>query len=421
MGEFATLMAAEYELGEDLLRVEEKVLAEVRPAFGRLEEVAQVVQLKVLRAFHRAGVSDLHLKDSTGYGYNDIGREGLDRIGAEVFGAEAGLVRTQIVSGTHALAMGLFGVLRPGDELLAATGDPYDTLAGVIGPGPGSLQDFGITYRQVAMGPDGRPDPAAIIQNISQRTRLVLIQRSRGYAWRPSLCIAEIERLITLIKEVNPGILVLVDNCYGEFVEEKEPPQVGADLTAGSLIKNPGGGIAPGGGYIVGRAELVELAAGRLSAPGLGGEVGPSLGQNRLLYQGLFLAPQVVSEALKTAIYAAALLKRLGFKVSPQPEEPRSDIIQAIELGSEKGMIAFCRGLQEGSPVDAHVRPEPSGMPGYEDRVVMAGGTFIQGSSIELSADGPIREPYAVYLQGGLSFYHGRIALLVAVDRLLGK
>ena len=383
-----------------------KAASRCRPAWDRIEEIAAANQLRVLTAFREERVADSDLAGSTGYGYGDVGRDKLDRIFARVFGTEAALVRPQFVSGTHALAAMLFGVLRPGDELLAITGTPYDTLLPVIGVGEGasgSLREFGVTYREVPLTADGRPDEAAIAAALRPETRAVLIQRSRGYAWRPSLAVEGIGRLIALVKAARPDVLCLVDNCYGEFTEKREPGHVGADLLAGSLIKNPGGGLAPTGGYLAGRAELVEKAAARLTAPGIGGHVGPTMGVLRLMYEGLFLAPHVVGQALEGAAFAAALLEQAGMETSPRWDEPRTDLIQALRLGSADALVAFCQGLQKFSPVDSAARPEPWDMPGYSHPVIMAAGAFTQGSSIELSADAPLRPPYDVYVQGGLT------------------
>jgi len=387
---------------------------------GRLAEVRRQAQgnhFKVLAAFQELGVSDYHFHESTGYGYGDVGREVLDRLFARVFGAEAALVRPQIVSGTHAIALCFYGLLRPGDEVLSVTGPPYDTLVRIMDgrrEGDGSLKDWGIRHRVVPLR-EGKPDLDGIRKAITERTKMVAIQRSRGYSLRPSLSIREIRDLIGYVKGLKPDLICFVDNCYGEFVEDLEPTQVGADLMAGSLIKNPGGGIAPAGGYIAGKGELVERIAYRLTAPGLGGELGCSPGGKRLYFQGLFLAPLVVAEALQGAVLAAKLFAELGFAVSPRWDEDRTDIIQAIAFGSRERLVAFCRGLQKGSPIDAHITPEEAPMPGYADAVIMAGGTFIQGSSIELSADGPIREPYAAFLQGGLAYPYIKAGLLTAI------
>jgi cystathionine beta-lyase family protein involved in aluminum resistance len=395
-------------------------LAEIQPVFAGLEKVARDNTAKVLDAFRRHQVADFHFRTTTGYGYGDAGRDKLEEVWATICGAEKALVRSHFVSGTHALASVLFGILRPGDELLAVTGAPYDTMQSVIGypkPVPGSLADFGVSYKEIPLK-DGAVDYAVLANVVTAKTKVALIQRSRGYSLRPPLDMAMIGRACEHIKRLNPSCICFVDNCYGEFVEASEPTAAGADIMAGSLIKNPGGGIAPSGGYIAGRADLVEQAACRLTAPGIGSELGASLADNRLLYQGLFLAPHVVCQALKGAVFAASLFSALGYQTWPHFTQPRSDIIQAIELGSPAKMVAFCRGLQRWSPVDAHVRPEPSALPGYSDEVVMAGGTFVQGSSIELSADGPLRPPYAVYLQGGLTFEHAVLGIIGAASEV---
>lgn len=406
----------------ELFSLAEAVEEEVQPYYRRIEEVARKNHFRVLSAFQEVRVSEFHLKGSTGYGYGDPGRKALDELFARAFQAEAALVRGQIVSGTHAIALCLFGVLRPGDELLSVQGLPYDTLQEVIGirgAAPGSLKELGVTYKQVDLLPSGQLDFAAIESALGPRTRVIFLQRSRGYSLRPSLNIEEMSSLIALVKKKCPHAVVLVDNCYGEFVEEAEPTAVGADLIAGSLIKNPGGGLAPTGGYVAGRREYVEMAAGRLTAPGLGSEVGASPDYQRLLFQGLFMAPHVVAEALKGAVFAARFFERLGFKVVPRAQEERTDIVQAILLGSPQRLVAFCQGLQQASPVDSHVFPQPVDMPGYGDQVIMAAGTFVQGSSIELSADAPMREPYAVYMQGGLSKEYVRLAVISAARAVL--
>lgn len=392
-----------------------EVIEEVQSLWRSIDTLALANQRRVLEAYRVAQVSDFHLRGSTGYGYGDAGREALERVYACVFGAEAALVRPQIVSGTHALALCLYGVLRPGDGLLAVQGKPYDTLETVIaGETPGSLRDWGIEYTRVELLPDGNVDREAVVRALGQKPRVVLLQRSGGYSWRRGLVLEDLRSLIGLIKEHSPESVVVVDNCYGEFVEALEPPAVGADLCAGSLIKNPGGGLAPTGGYVVGRRDLVALAAGRLTAPGLGRAVGPTLDCQRLFFQGFFLAPHFVAEALKGAVFAARFFERLGFEVLPLFNEPRSDIVQGIAIGSPERLLTFCRAIQAVSPVDAHVSPEGGPLPGYRDPVVMAAGTFVQGASLELTADAPLREPYAVYLQGGLSKEHVMIGVLAA-------
>ncbi|MDA8234152.1 MAG: methionine gamma-lyase family protein [Clostridia bacterium] len=403
---------------EELLpQVEELII----PVYRRLDAISAVNHRKVLQAFRDHQVSDYHLKGTTGYGYSDSGRDTLEKIYAQIFGAEAALVRGQIVSGTHAIALCLYGVLRPGDLLVSATGAPYDTLEEIIGLRgitSGSLKEYGVNYLQVNLTPDYQIDLEALEQILAERPRMVMLQRSRGYSWRPSFSIRILSEAIQLIKEKSPQTIVFVDNCYGELVEELEPTQVGADLVAGSLIKNLGGGLAPTGGYIAGRRDLVEMASHRWTAPGIGAAVGSTLDLNRILYQGLFLAPHIVTEALKGAVFAAALFNRLGYPVSPLYDEERTDLIQAIGLGSREKLIAFCQGLQQGCPVDSHVIPEPWDMPGYGEQVIMAGGTFIQGGTLELSADGPMREPYAVYFQGGLSREYVKLGISFALERL---
>ncbi len=410
-------------LGEAPDRLKEatvRAMEQVRPQWQLVGERVLVNQVKVLQAFQSAGVADIHFAGSTGYGYSDIGREKVEEVFARTFRTEAALVRAQIVSGTHAIACGLFGALRPGARLIAAAGEPYDTLRQVIAGAPGSLVDWGVDYAQLALLPDGTVDLSALAQSVATAgAGVVFIQRSRGYSLRPSLTVAEIGRIIAICKAANPQVTCLVDNCYGEFVEEQEPSEVGADLICGSLIKNPGGGIAPTGGYVAGRRELVERAAARLVAPGIGTEVGPNLGVNRLFMQGFFLAPHVTGEALKGAQFTAALFAALGYRVRPAFDAERTDLVQAVELGSAAGLIAFCEAVQRSGPVDAHVRPEPWAMPGYTDPVIMAAGTFVQGSSIELSADGPMRPPYTAYFQGGLTVEHVIWAAVNAARELL--
>lgn len=398
-----------------------QALEEARPQFAVVDEIAANNTARVLDAFRRHRISDYHFRTTSGYAYNDAGREKLEEVWADICETEGALVRTQFVSGTHALASVLFGILRPGDELLAVTGTPYDTMQSVIGyavPARGSLKEFGISYAEVPMV-KGKVDMSSVIAQLKPNTKMVLIQRSRGYSLRSPLTIKEIQDIISLVKKQKPECVCFVDNCYGEFVDVREPSAVGADIIAGSLIKNPGGGIAPTGGYVAGKADLVDLVSYRLTAPGIGSELGASLVENRLLFQGLFMAPHTTAQAVKGAIFAASFFSQLGFNTIPHVQERRSDIIQAIELGSPEKMIAFCRGLQKYSPVDSHVLPEPSAMPGYSDEVIMAGGTFVQGSSIELSADGPIRPPYTVYLQGGLTFEHAVIGIMGAAAEVL--
>ncbi|HBN09791.1 MAG TPA: aluminum resistance family protein [Cyanobacteria bacterium UBA8530] len=396
---------------EELILGAERELA---PVWSKIEEVLFFNQEKVLDAFREFRIGEEHFAGTTGYGHDDLGREALEKVYARVFKTEAALVRGQIASGTHAIAVALFGMLSPGDELLFATGAPYDTLEEVIGlrgKNQGSLLEWGVSYRQVELGPDGMVDLPELLSKMNEKTKVVAIQRSRGYSWRPSLTIEEIEAVISAVKKKNKDVLCFVDNCYGEFTEKREPTEVGADLVAGSLIKNPGGGIVPAGGYLAGKEECVERAACRLTAPGIGRAGGATVDSLRLLFQGFFMAAPVVAEALKGATLAARLFQDLGYSVDPLPDGRRSDIIQAIRLGDPELLIAFCKGIQESSPIHSYVQPIPDVVPGYEDDVVMAAGTFIEGSTIELSADGPLRSPYAVYLQGGLSYAHCRIAL----------
>jgi len=405
----------------EILAIRKQALAEVQPFFTVVDEISEKNTIKVLNAFRRHKVADYHFRTTSGYAYNDAGREKLEAVWADICDAEKALVRTQFVSGTHALATVLFGILRPGDELLSLTGAPYDTMQTVIGhtcSSPGSLKEFGIDYSELPMIDSG-VDMDNIATAMKPNTKMVLIQRSRGYSMRAPLTIENIAQICKHVKSIKPNCVCFVDNCYGEFVDILEPTGVGADIMAGSLIKNPGGGIAPTGGYIAGKKHLVEQAAYRMTAPGIGDEVGASLVDNRLLFQGFFMAPHTTAQAVKGAIFAAAFFSILGYKTLPQSKTKRSDIIQAIELGSPEKMIAFCQGLQKFSPIDAHVRPEPSAMPGYSDPVIMAAGTFIQGASIELSADGPMRPPYIVYLQGGLTFEHAMIGIMGAGTEIL--
>ena len=404
---------AVYEYGE-------AVLAGLKDRFARIDRTAEYNQGKVLAAMQKNRVNATHFAATTGYGYDDEGRDNLERVYADVFHTEAALVRPQITCGTHALAVALSANLLPGDELLSPVGAPYDTLEEVIGirESKCSLREYGVTYAQADLKPDGSFDFDAIRSKLNTRTRLITIQRSKGYATRPSFSVDQIGELIAFCKSIKPGVKVMVDNCYGEFVELREPSDVGADMVVGSLIKNPGGGLAPIGGYICGTKECVDRCAYRLSAPGLGQEVGANLGLMPAFYQGLFLSPTVVAGALKGAIFAAGIYEKLGFRCVPGAGEDRHDIIQAVELGSAEGMKAFCRGIQAAAPVDSYVTPEPWAMPGYDAEVIMAAGAFVQGSSIELSADGPIRPPYAVYFQGGLTWYHAKLGILMSLQKL---
>ena len=399
----------------------ESALKQLRQRFDRIDQVAEYNQAKVLWAMQKNKVSAACFAATTGYGYDDLGRDNLERVYADVFHTEAALVRPQITCGTHALALALSANLLPGDELLSPVGAPYDTLQEVIGirPSPCSLAEYGVSYRQVDLLPDGGFDYENIRRAITEKTKLITIQRSKGYATRPTFSVSQIGQLIAFCKQIKPEVLIMVDNCYGEFVEILEPSDVGADMTVGSLIKNPGGGLAPIGGYIAGTKTCVERCAYRLSAPGLGQEVGANLGLMPALYQGFFLAPTVVAGAEKGAIFAANLYEPLGFRCVPNASEDRHDIIQAVELGSEEAMVAFCKGIQAAAPVDSFATPYPSDMPGYSDQVIMAAGAFIQGSSIELSADGPIRPPYAVYFQGGLTWNHAKLGILLSLQKLV--
>ena len=394
--------------------------AELKPRFESIDATAEMNQLKVLSAMQKNRVSAECFNQTSGYGYNDMGRDTLEQVYADTFKGEDALVRPQITCGTHALALALMSNLRPGDELLSPVGKPYDTLEEVIGirPSKGSLAEYGITYAQVDLLPDGGFNWDGIKHAISEKTKLVTIQRSKGYATRPTLSVDRIGELVSFIKNIKPDVICMVDNCYGEFTEEKEPLEVGADMIVGSLIKNPGGGLAPIGGYICGKKECVENAAYRLTSPGLGKEVGASLGIIQSFYQGFFLSPTVTAGALKGAIFAANIYERLGFKVVPNSTESRHDIIQAVEFGNRDAMLAFCEGIQAAAPVDSYVTPTPWAMPGYDSDVIMAAGAFVQGSSIELSADGPVKEPYAVYFQGGLTWYHAKLGILMSLQKL---
>lgn len=408
-------------VSDQVLRFGQEVLEGLTDQFRHIDQVAEFNQAKVIAAMQKNRVNATHFNLSTGYGYDDEGRDNLERVYADCFGTEAALVRPQITCGTHALALALGANLLPGDELLSPVGGPYDTLEEVIGirPSPCSLKEYGVSYRQVDLLPDGGFDYDGIRAAINEKTRLVTIQRSKGYATRPSYSVEEIGKLIAFCKECKPDVLCMVDNCYGEFVETQEPTNVGADMVVGSLIKNLGGGLAPTGGYICGRKSCIERCAYRLSAPGLGREVGANLGLLTSFYQGLFLAPTVVSSAVRGAVFAAGCYERLGFRVVPGSGETRRDIIQAVELGSREAMVAFCKGIQSAAPVDSYVTPEPWAMPGYESEVIMAAGAFVQGASIELSADGPIRPPYAVYFQGGLTWFHAKLGILMSIQKLL--
>ncbi len=421
---------SDFGIPEALVIQSETIKQELAPVFARIEETCSVNQLRVLKAFHQARLAESSLGGSTGYGYDDSGRAQIEAAYATVFGAEKALVRIQISAGTQALAICLYGLLRPGDELLAVTGRPYDTLQATIGltdPDDdqqipeGSLRDLGVQYNEIDLLPDGDPDLDRIEKTINDRTKVVFIQKSRGYTTRRSLLIADIKNIVQTVRAKKPDTIILVDNCYGEFVETREPCMVGADLVAGSLIKNPGGGLCPSGGYVAGREDLVEKVAARLTAPGLGSHVGPTLGFSRLIAQGFYLAPQIVAESLKGAAFAAALFQKAGYKTYPGATETRGDLVQTLEFNDPDRLVAFCQAIQAASPVDSFVRPEPWAMPGYDSPVIMAAGAFIQGSSIELSADGPLKPPYPAYLQGGLNFETVRLACLLALHRMQGS
>lgn len=401
----------------------DNIIKSLHDRFEEIDKNAEYNQMKVIKAMQDNKVAEMHLSGTTGYGYNDDGRDTLEKVYSDIFKTEDALVRPQIICGTHALNVALSSNLRPGDELLSPVGKPYDTMDEIIGirPSKGSLAEYGITYAQVDLLPDGGFDYEGIKNAINERTKLVTIQRSKGYASRPTLSVERIGELISFIKGIKPDVICMVDNCYGEFVERIEPSEVGADMIVGSLIKNPGGGLAPCGGYIAGKKECVEQAAYRLSSPGLGKEVGATLGVNQSFYQGLFLSPVVVAGALKGAIFAANVYEKAGFVVRPDGSEPRYDIIQAVELGSADGLLAFCKGIQAAAPVDSFVTPEPWPMPGYDSDVIMAAGAFVQGSSIELSADGPLKEPYSVFFQGGLTWYHAKLGIMMSAQKMFEK
>ena len=410
-------------ISEEVFDYCEKICTELTDRFKKVDETAEINQLKVLKAMQKNKVSDIHFAASSGYGYNDLGRETLEAVYADVFHTEAALVRPAILCGTHALTVALFGNLRPGDEILSPVGKPYDTLDGVIGitPTDGSLAEYGVTYSQVDLLPDFSFDYDGIKASINEKTKLVTIQRSKGYDVRPTFSVEKIGELISFIKKIKPEVICMVDNCYGEFVEELEPSDVGADMVVGSLIKNPGGGLAPIGGYIAGKEKYVDMASYRMSCPGLGKEIGATLGLNQSFYQGLFMAPTVTAGAVKGAIFAANVYESLGFDVLPNGKEDRYDIIQAVSLKSGDRLRAFCEGIQAAAPVDSFVTPEPWDMPGYNDQVIMAAGAFVQGSSIELSADGPMREPYAAYFQGGLTFNHAKFGIMMSLQKIFEK
>ncbi len=415
----------DYGVSDAVFAMSEQVMNETAPVFDRITSIREVNQLRVLQAFWNARISDTHFGMPTGYGYDDVGRERIEQMYAELFGGEAAYVRIQISAGTQAIAMSLFGVLRPGDEMLSVTGRPYDTLASAIGISEstenddmGSLRDFGVSYSEVTLKEDGSPDIPAISNAISDKTKLVFIQKSKGYTSRRCLLSDDLRLIINTVRKTKPGVIVFVDNCYGEFVEEQEPCSLGADLCAGSLIKNPGAGICPSGGYIVGRKDLIEKVASRATAPGLGSHVGPSLGFNRTIAQGLFLAPHVTAECVKGAVFSSALFEKAGFISNPRSNSGRGDIVQSIQFNNGKQVVDFCKVIQACSPVDSFVSPEPWDMPGYDSQVVMAAGTFVQGASVELSADGPIKPPYIAYMQGGLVFEQTKLAAMRAVEQM---
>ena len=414
-----------FDINERLISLDKKAMEKVTPYFDEIERVAEYNSRKVLSAFIHNKVSEAHLSASTGYGYGDIGRDTLDKIVAECFGAEDALIRHSFASGTHTLSVALFGILRPGDKVLVITGRPYDTIIGVFGidkKTDGSLADFGVEYAQVDLNDKGKPDKGAITAKIeSDFYKMVYIQRSKGYSLRPSLSVKEIGELCDIIKKHSPDSVIMVDNCYGEFVEETEPTEAGADIIAGSLIKNPGGGIAPCGGYIAGKKKYIEMCANRMTCAGVGREVGATLGHNRELYMGFFSAPHVVGEALKTAVFTSALFEMLGYKCLPGYKEKRADIIETVILKTPEALISFCKGLQSGSPIDSFVVPEPWDMPGYTDKIIMAAGAFTLGASIELSADGPLREPFAAWLQGGLNFHTAKVGILLAANAMINE
>lgn len=417
-------MFTQLKSGDKIEPLVKQVEDQVAGVHKKIEERIDINQFRVLNSFQKHRVSDSHFIPSTGYGYDDIGRDTLEKIYADVFGGEAGLVRTQIISGTHAISIALFGVLRPGDELLYITGKPYDTLeeiVGIRGSGNGSLKEFGISYQSVSLSAEGQVDWNAVEKAIKPNTKMIGIQRSKGYATRPSFTVAEIAEMVRFVKKRKPDVVVFVDNCYGEFVEEQEPCHAGADLMAGSLIKNPGGGIAKTGGYLVGRSDLVEACSYRMTSPGIGAEAGASLYSLQEMYQGFFMAPHIVGQALKGAVFTAALLERLGMNSQPKWDANRTDLIQSVQFDDRDKMVAFCQAIQFASPINSHVTPYPSYMPGYEDDVIMAAGTFIQGASIELTADGPTRPPYVAYVQGGLTYSHVKMAVCIAIDHLIQK
>lgn len=408
-------------ISHEVIELSEKVSEEIKPIFKEIDKICELNSLKVLNAFHEFNISDMHFGTTTGYGYGDIGRDTIEKVFASCLETEDALVRSQFISGTHALTVALFAFLRPGDIFLSIAGKPYDTLDEVIGitENPSSLKSFGVKYEQIDLV-DNDFDYEKIIERVKQgNVKLIEIQRSRGYALRKTISLEKMEKVISKIKEVNKDVIIMVDNCYGEFVCEYEPTRIGADIIVGSLIKNLGGGIAPNGAYIAGKKELVELAAERLTAPGLGKEVGPTLGINKSILQGLFMAPSVVASSLKTAVFASRMLEHLGYKLDPKFDEKRSDIVQTIEFGDKEKLIKYCQGIQMGSPIDSNSIPEPWDMPGYVDQVIMASGAFTGGSSIELSCDAPIREPYVAFMQGGLTYEYGKLGVMKAIQNIM--
>ena len=418
------LLKKDFGISDKILSLIDKSENEISDYFSELDDIMAYNQYKVLAAFQKNGIKDMHFSWNTGYGYDDPGRAAIERVYSDIFHTEASLVRPIIVNGTHALTLTLMGILRPGDELIYCTGAPYDTLEEVIGirgEGKGSLKEYGVTYKQVELTSDGNIDFDALKEAISDRTKMITLQRATGYGWRKAIKIEEIEEWVKFVKNINPEIICMADNCYGEFLHVKEPTDVGVDVMAGSLIKNPGGGLALTGGYITGRRDLIEKVSYRMTSPGIGGECGLMFGQTRSMLQGLFIAPKTVNGAVKGAVLCAKAFELLGFDVCPKAEETRSDIIQAVKLGSAEGIIAFCKGIQAAAPVDSHVSPEPRDMPGYEDPVIMAAGAFVQGSSIELSADGPIRPPYIVYFQGGLTYEHSKFGVIKALQEMYNQ
>lgn len=418
------LLNKEFGIQEAILNIVSKSENQILDIFQELDDIMAYNQYKVLDAFQKNRISDRHFSWNTGYGYNDPGREALEKVYSDIFKTDAALVRPIIVNGTHALTLTLTGILRPEDELIYCTGKPYDTLEEVIGirgEGKGSLKDFGVTYKQVELKADGTIDFEELRAAITPKTRMVTVQRATGYGWRKAITIPEIEEWAHFVKAIRPEIICMVDNCYGEFLDTKEPTEVGADVVAGSLIKNPGGGLALTGGYVAGRSDLIENISYRMTSPGIGGECGLTFGQTRTMFQGLFIAPKTVNGAVKGAILCAKVFENLGFDVCPKPEDKRSDIIEAVKLGNPEAVIAFCEGIQAAAPIDSHVKPIPWDMPGYEDPVIMAAGAFVQGSSIELSADAPIRDPFIVYFQGGLTYEHSKFGVIKALQALYDK